>query len=174
MELETVRDSGVGERMKGAFRRYPTGVAVIAAAGPDGPVGLTASSVASVSVDPPALSFSVMGTGTARLLLAAPSFVVHLLGTRHAGLAREFSHSGGDRFTADQGWSVLPTGEPILVDAVAALRGTALHLLPVGGSTLVVASVLEVFHGPEDRPLIHHARRFTTAAPANETRAETR
>lgn len=157
-----MRESGVGERMKSAFRRYPTGVAVISALGPDGPVGLTASSVASVSVDPPALSFSVMGTRTARLLLAAESFVVHLLGAGHAGLAREFSHSGGDRFTAEQGWSVLPTGEPILFDAVAALRGTPLHLLPVGESTLVVASIVEVFHGTEDRPLIHHARSFLT------------
>ncbi len=146
--------------MRGAFRRYPTGVAVITAAGPDGPVGLTASSVASVAADPPALSFSVMGTHSARALLAAPSFVVHLLGTRHTGLARHFARSGGERFTPDQGWSTLPTGEPILFDAVAALRGEPLHLVPVGGSTLVVANVLEVFHGPEDRPLIHHSRQF--------------
>jgi flavin reductase (DIM6/NTAB) family NADH-FMN oxidoreductase RutF len=154
---------GVGERLKGAFRRYPTGVAVITATGPDGPVGLTASSVASVAVDPPTLSFSVMGTNSARALLDAPSFVVHLLGTRQAGLARHFSHSGGERFTPDQGWSTLPTGEPILFDAVAALRCAALHLLPVGGSTLVVASVLDVFHGPDDRPLIHHSRKFMTS-----------
>ncbi|GIF05523.1 flavin oxidoreductase [Actinoplanes siamensis] len=148
--------------MKDAFRRYPTGVAVITAAGADGPVGLTASSVASVSVDPPALSFSVMGTRSARALLTAPSFVVHLLGARHAGLARAFSRSAGDRFTPDQGWSRLPTGEPILLDAVAALRGERLRLVPVGDATLVVAAVLDVFHGPADRPLIHHSRKFIT------------
>ncbi|GAA2850506.1 flavin oxidoreductase [Actinoplanes cyaneus] len=158
MDLETLH--GVGERMKGAFRRYPTGVAVIAAAGPDGPVGLTASSVASVAVDPPALSFSVMGSQSARALLTAPGFVVHLLGTRHAGLAHHFARSGGERFTPGQGWSTLPTGEPILFDAVAALRCAPLHRVPVGDSTLVVAKVLEVFHGPEDRPLIHHSRQF--------------
>lgn len=154
---------GLGELMKGAFRRYPTGVAVIAAPGPDGPVGLTASSVASVAADPPALSFSVMGTHSARILLAAPSFVVHLLGTRHADLAHQFARSGGERFTPEQGWSTLPTGEPILFDAVAALRAEPLHLVPVGDSTLVVAGVIEVFHGPEDRPLIHHSRKFMTS-----------
>jgi flavin reductase (DIM6/NTAB) family NADH-FMN oxidoreductase RutF len=175
VDLGTVREPAVAERMKGAFRRYPTGVAVISAAGPDGPVGLTASSVASVSVEPPVLSFSVMGTRTARVLLAAPSFVVHLLGAGHVDLARGFSHSGGSQFTPEQGWSVLPSGEPILFDAVAALRGTVRHLLPVGDSTLVVASVLEVFHGPDDRPLIHHAKQFVTAVtPGTETRAETR
>ncbi|BCY08329.1 flavin reductase family protein [Actinoplanes sp. L3-i22] len=161
MDLGTL--NGVGERMKGAFRQYPTGVAVITGAGPDGPVGLTASSVASVGVDPPALSFSVMGTYSARILLAAPSFVVHLLGIRHAGLAGHFARSGGERFTPDQGWSTLPTGEPILLDAVAALRAEPLHLVPVGDSTLVVATVVEVFHGPADRPLIHHSRKFVTS-----------
>ncbi|MFG3697211.1 flavin reductase [Micromonospora sp. NPDC047620] len=60
---------GGAELMKGAFRRYPTGVPVISATGPDGPVGLTASSVASVSVAPSAVSFSVMGTQSAHHLL---------------------------------------------------------------------------------------------------------
>ena len=78
----------VAELMKGAFRRYPTGVAVISAAGPDGPVGLTASSVASVSVAPSAVSFSVMGTQSAHHLLEAPSFIIHLLGSKQADLAR--------------------------------------------------------------------------------------
>ncbi|WP_239158575.1 flavin reductase family protein [Winogradskya humida] len=152
----------IGERLKGAFRRYPTGVAVISAASPAGPVGLTASSVASVSVSPPALSFSVMGTPSARKLLQAASFVVHLLGPKHAALARDFARTGGARFTPEQGWSTLPSGEPILPDALAAMRVAPLQLVPVGDSTIVVAQVLDVFHGPEDGRLIHHAREFIT------------
>ncbi|GAA2610378.1 flavin reductase family protein [Paractinoplanes durhamensis] len=149
--------------MKAAFRRYPTGVAVVSAAGPDGPVGLTLSSVASVSVSPPALSFSVLGTGSATILLAADSYVVHLLGPRHAGLAGDFARSGGPRFTPEQGWSTLPTGEPVLRDALDALVVRPLHRLPVGDSTLVVAEVVQVLHGPEDGALVHHARTFVTS-----------
>jgi len=156
------------ERFKGAFRRFPTGVAVICAAGLEGPVGLTASSVASVSVTPPALSFSVMGTRSARALLDAPSFVVHLLGPKHVGLARDFSRADGPRFTPEQGWSTLPSGEPILPGALAALRCIPLHLVPVGDATLVVASVLEVFYGPEDGRLIYHARKFVTSSLLSE------
>ena len=63
-------ETDVGELLKAAFRRYPTGVAVISAAGPDGLVGLTASSVASVSLDPPALSFSVLRSWSARAIRA--------------------------------------------------------------------------------------------------------
>ncbi|WP_425558138.1 flavin reductase family protein [Cryptosporangium japonicum] len=150
------------DEMKSAFRRYPTGVAVISAIGPDGPVGLTASSVASVSVAPPALSFSVMSTPTATAILAASSVVVHLLGAKHVDLAHEFSHPAGRRFTPEQGWETLPSGEPVLPDAPAALRAAPLHLVPVGDSTLVVASVLEVFHGPDDGPLVYHRRKFVT------------
>ncbi|MFG1927844.1 flavin reductase family protein [Cryptosporangium sp. NPDC048952] len=161
MERAAVKEV-VTDGMKAAFRRYPTGVAVISTVGPDGPVGLTASSVASVSVTPPALSFSVMGTPTARAILAAPSFVVHLLGSKHVDLAHEFSHPDGRRFSSDQGWEALPTGEPILPDALAALRAAPLHVVPVGDSTLVVASVLEVFHGPDDGRLIYHRKQFVT------------
>ncbi|GAB3839031.1 flavin reductase family protein [Dactylosporangium cerinum] len=145
------------ERFKDAFRRYPTGVAVVTAAGP---VGLTVSSVASVSVNPPALSFSVMATRSARALLAAPSFVVHLLGRRHAGLAQDFARSGGPRFTAEQGWETLPTGEPVLPIALAGLRAVPLHRLQVGDSTLVVAEVVDVLTGPDDDRLIYHAKQF--------------
>lgn len=154
----------LSKRFREAFRRYPTGVAVICAAGPEGPVGLTASSVASVSVTPPVLSFSLMGTPTARLLLRAPSFVVHLLGPKHLGLARDFSRADGPHFTPEQGWSTLPSGEPLLPGALAALQVRPLHLIPVGDSTLVAATVMEVLHGPDEGHLIYHARGFVASS----------
>ncbi|MFY1674559.1 flavin reductase family protein [Plantactinospora sp. WMMB334] len=163
MDEGTAREP-LTERFREAFRRYPTGVAVICAVGAQGPVGLTASSVASVSRTPPALSFSLMGTPTARALLEAPNFVVHLLGARHAGLARDFARAGRPRFTPEQGWSTLPTGEPILPSALAALRVRPLQRVAVGDATLVVASVMEVFHGPHDGRLIYHASRFVTSS----------
>ncbi|HWS32838.1 MAG TPA: flavin reductase family protein, partial [Actinoplanes sp.] len=142
---------------KDAFRRYPTGVAVIAAAGP---VGLTASSVASVAADPPALSFSVMNGRSAKAILDAPSFTVNLLSAAHIGLARDFARSGGPRFTPEQGWAMLPTGEPFLPGALASLRAASLHLVPVGDSTVIVAEVLDILLGPPGGRLVHHDRRF--------------
>ncbi|GAA5200928.1 flavin reductase family protein [Rugosimonospora acidiphila] len=154
-------ESGVGEQLKAAFRQHPAGLAVITADGPDGPAGLTVSSVASVSVTPPALSFSLGGTPSARAVLTAPSFVVHLLGPRHTELARAFSRTG-PRFSSEQGWGRLPTGEPILLGAAAALRCVPLHLVPVGESTVVVASVAEVRLGPVGGRLVYHNRTFVS------------
>ena len=147
--------------LKAAFREHAVGVALITATTPSGPVGLTASSVASVAVDPLALSFSVTrATGSAGALLRAGSVVVHLLADHHVDLARAFAHSGGPRFTRDQGWTRLPTGEPLLADARVALRCRIMHTVLVGGSSLVVAEVLEVHFGPAAAPLVYHDRRY--------------
>ena len=146
---------------KAAFSGHPAGITLITAATDTGPVGLTASSVASVALDPPALSFSVTrATGSAGALLAAETFVVHLLADRHAELARVFAHSGAPRFTPEQGWSQLPTGEPLLGDARAALRCRALHVVPVGSSSLVIAEVLDVHLGPTAPALVYHDGRY--------------
>ncbi|MEV6346928.1 flavin reductase family protein [Actinoplanes sp. NPDC051851] len=153
-------DTDLGDQLKAAFRRYPTGVAVISANGPAGPAGLTASSVASVSVAPPALSFSLLSTASARAVLDAPTFVVNLLGPDDADLARDFAHSSGPRFTPEQGWGTLPTGEPFLPAALASLRCSAMHRLPVGDATVIVGAVLGVHLGSASGHLIHHNRRF--------------
>lgn len=151
---------------KGAFREHPSAVALITASTQRGPVGLTASSVTSVAVDPPALSFSVTrATGSAGALLAADTIVVHLLADRHAGLARAFARSGEPRFTPEQGWSTRATGEPFLPDARFALRCRALHVVPVGSSSLVVAEVLDVHTGPSAPPLVYHDREYRRLDP---------
>ncbi|MGW9631296.1 flavin reductase family protein [Agromyces sp. NPDC055520] len=146
---------------KTAFRDHPAGVALITGMTPDGPVGLTASSVASVSAEPPALSFSVTrATGSAGGLLAADSVLVHFLGAQHVDVAQAFAHSGRPRFTPEQGWSRLETGEPWLADSPAALRCRTLHVVQVGGSSLVVAEVIDVLLGEQAPSLVYRDRRF--------------
>ena len=152
--------------LKLAFRFHPAGVALITAMTAEGPVGLTASSVASVAVEPAALSFSVTRTtGSAGLILAAESFLVHLLDAEHAGIAGEFAVSGGERFTEAQGWATLPTGEPHLASARVALRGRALQQIAVGDSMLVVAEVLEAVVPADSTsaptPMVYRDRAFT-------------
>lgn len=149
------------EIFRDAFRAHPTGVSVITANTAEGPVGITASSVASLSLEPLALSFSLQRrTGSAGKLLTAETYLVHLLGDEHADMAGKFARTGDPRFTEDQGWEELPTGEPYLKSAPYALRVRPVGKVEVGESTLFAAEVLEVIQGPVSSPLVYQDRTF--------------
>jgi len=151
-----------------AFRHHPTGVAVVTARDGAGvPVGLTASSVASVTLTPPALVLSISHRSSAApALLAAGSFLVHLLEARNVELARRFATSGADRFGPATRWTPLATGEPWLPDAPTALRCRPLTRTVVGDATVVVAEVVGVrSSGRAGPPLVHHDRAYHVLGP---------
>lgn len=147
---------------KAAFGGHPAGVAVITADSITGPVGITASSVASVSAEPPLLAFSLAAqSGSAAAIAVAESVVVHLLTTTDLALAKIFAASGSERFTDAMAWTQLETGEPLLLHAGYALRCNILSRTPAGGSLLLAAEVLEII-APEtpSAPLVYHSRNF--------------
>ncbi|MGO2931985.1 flavin reductase family protein [Microbacterium sp.] len=148
---------------KALFRGHPGAVSVITAEGPDGPVALTATSVASVSVDPPLLIFSVSELSSAApSILAAESVVVHLLDGDDLEVAKLASTSGVDRFADHDSWTRLATGEPLYHGVRAWTRAAIINRFEAGGSTLVVAQALqgaitrEPDHGAG--PLVYHNR----------------
>ncbi|MDR6867774.1 flavin reductase (DIM6/NTAB) family NADH-FMN oxidoreductase RutF [Microbacterium resistens] len=155
----------IADEFKDAFRSHPAGVSLVTASTAEGPVGLTLSSVASVSADPAVLVFSVTkATGSAGGILGAPSMVVHFLLVGQEGIADAFARSGQPRFTSEQGWQTLATGEPYLPSARVALRCTIRETLSVGGSALVLADVVEVLPGVEGDPLLYHDRHYDRLA----------
>lgn len=153
----------VGELFRAAFRAHPAGVAIVTASGPEGAVGLTASSVASVAVDPATLAFSVTGGRSASFIAAAQTIVVHLVGADQLDLVRTFADPAAPRFTDRMDWELLPTGEPLLREAQWALRCEIVHRAPLGGSVLLAAEVLEIRSNPSSSaPLVYHDREFHT------------
>jgi flavin reductase (DIM6/NTAB) family NADH-FMN oxidoreductase RutF len=52
------------ESYRSALRRHPAGVAIITLMAESGPVGFTATSLASLSLDPPLLCFNITHTGS--------------------------------------------------------------------------------------------------------------
>lgn len=149
------------DRFKLAFRDHPLAVTLITATTPEGPVGLTASSVSSVAIDPPAVSFSVTrATGTAGALLRADNLQIHFLAPEHVDTARQFSFTGGERFTDGQGWSYDESGALQLAGSRGRLTGTIRDTLSVGGSVLVIAKIDAVDPGSSAQPLIYSDRAF--------------
>jgi len=145
------------------FRRHAAGVAVVTVDAGRGPAGVTVTSLASLSAEPPLLMFSIAGTAsTWPHLRDASTAVVHLLGAGHAGLAQTFATSGIDRFAAPTNWDRLPTGEPVLTDAAAWLRVAIEHRHPAGGSHVIIGRIEEAGVGAGAGPLLYHDGTYRT------------
>ncbi|MBC7724767.1 MAG: flavin reductase family protein [Burkholderiaceae bacterium] len=156
------------DTFKAAFRTHPAGVAVITADAGDGPVGLTATSVFSVSAEPPLLVFSLSATSSSTpTLVRADTVVVHLLASDQLDIAILCATSGIDRFADTSIWARLPTGEPYFTAVPVWIRGRVVDRMEAGGSTVLAVEALEA-HTPErgspevdadeSRPLVYHNR----------------
>jgi len=143
-----------------AFRSHAAGVAVITADAGDGPVGLTATSVFSVSAEPPLLVFSISGSSSsAPVIQRAETLVVHLLGADQLSIARLCATSGIDRFANTSLWRRLPTGEPVFRDVPVWIRGRVINRMEAGDSTVIAVHALEAERSELDvAPLVYHNR----------------
>jgi flavin reductase (DIM6/NTAB) family NADH-FMN oxidoreductase RutF len=140
-----------------AFRRHPAGVVVITVDAERGPAGFTATSLASVSLDPQLISFGISSTSSSwPHVRDARTVVVNFLGAPQEAVARRFAASGIDRFAAPTNWSRLPTGEPVLDDVPGWLRAEVHSLIPVGDHHLVLAQVVQAHLHDAQPPLLYH------------------
>ncbi|MGY9066405.1 flavin reductase family protein [Streptomyces sp. CAS3] len=148
--------------LRSTFRRHAAGVAVITARGAAGPVGFTATSLTSVSAEPPMISFGV-GTGASSwpAIAEADHIGVHILGEHQGDLAATFARSGADRFGAPTAWRDGPEGVPVLDDVLAWLVCRIVARVPAGDHRIVLAQVVLGDPTGGGRPLLYHQGRFT-------------
>ncbi|MFH5821129.1 flavin reductase family protein [Georgenia sp. AZ-5] len=160
LHLPPARGAVDADDFKALFRHHPAGVAVVTLRGHGGPVGFTATSVISVSAEPPVLAFSVAATSSSRPALEeAGTVVVNFLAEDQRDVAARFATSGIDRFAAGD-WHPLPTGEPVLEGATAWVRGRIEERVPVGDSLLLTARAVRVGHGHRREPLVYVNRGY--------------
>jgi flavin reductase (DIM6/NTAB) family NADH-FMN oxidoreductase RutF len=147
--------------LRSVFRRHAAGVAVITARGADGPVGFTATSLTSVSAEPPMLSFGI-GTGASSwpAIARAEHVGVHILGEHQEELAATFARRGADRFGAPTSWREGPEGVPVLDDVLAWLVCRVVARVPAGDHRIVLAEVVLGDPAGAGRPLLYHQGRF--------------
>ncbi|GAA3697439.1 flavin reductase family protein [Microlunatus aurantiacus] len=156
------------EEFKTLFRQHPAGVAVITLRHRDRLVGFTATSVISVSADPPLIAFSLAsGSGSWGPLAEAETVVVNFLSAEQVEVSARFATRGIDRF-AGGGWSLLETGEPVLDDSPRWIRAEIVQRTPIGSSQLVclraISSSLDhpgtVETDAPVPPLVYHDRLY--------------
>ena len=129
-----------------AFRRvlghYPTGVAVVTAACPGGPEGMTIGSFTSVSLDPPLVSFCPgHDSDSWERMHDVGSFCVNVLGDDQADLSATFASNAEDRF---EGVStrVEATGSPVIDGCVAWIDCNVEAVHTAGDHDIVVGRVV--------------------------------
>jgi flavin reductase (DIM6/NTAB) family NADH-FMN oxidoreductase RutF len=145
-----------------ALGRFATGVTLVTAAGPHGPVGFTANSFAALSLDPPLVLWSPAKHSQRHgIFTRAEHFAIHVLHEGQLGLMKLF-HRGGSGF-ADVPHATSPEGVPLLSDALARFECARHALFDGGDHSIVVGRVLraEVRAGA---PLVFSAGRYGSFA----------
>ncbi|MFJ3923096.1 flavin reductase family protein [Streptomyces sp. NPDC090022] len=157
--------TGSPELLRSVFRQHAAGVAVITAVDGGRPVGFTATSLNSVSADPPLLSFSI-GTGSSSwpAISGSDHVGVHILAEDQRDLAGLFARSGADRFGDPTLWSAGPQGVPVLDGVLAWLVCRVVARVPAGEHRVIIAEAVaghSLGEGRgEGRPLLYHQGRF--------------
>ncbi|MFE3584312.1 flavin reductase family protein [Streptomyces vinaceus] len=151
-------------RFRAVLGNFASGVTVItapAAEGEDGPAGFACQSFASLSLDPPLVTFMVARTSTTWPRIArAGVFCVNILGAEQGELCRAFAVSGADKFAGIAHTPAPVTGSPQL-DAVPAWIDCRIHAVHTGGDHLIVVGRVEAMGAAgEDGPLLFHKGRF--------------
>lgn len=150
-------DTDVVAGLKGAMRRLASGVAIVAALGDDAPVGMAATSITSLTMDPPAVLVCVnRSAGLHASLSPGCPISINLL-SRHQ---REVSAAFGGAVARELrfrvgGWTFDHHGLPILDDAQANLSCVVDSLAPYGTHSVVIARVEAVRLSAEVDPLIY-------------------
>jgi len=142
-----VREVEPGDDTARAFRealgRYATGVTVVTVDSEIGPLGITANSFASVSLDPPLILWAPARLSQRFAAFAdARHFAIHIIGAEQRHISDGFSRSG----TAWEGlvWERNERGVPLIDGCLARFECDAVATHPGGDHCIVVAEVARV------------------------------
>lgn len=122
--------------------------------------GSTATSVESLSVEPPRLLLCVSESSSSwKELQKCPYFGVNILRAGHLGLADQFAGRGGlqgaDRFRGAQWTTLLSEGAAILKDALAGVDCVTEELLPRHGHVIIIGRVRAILLHADGQPLLY-------------------
>jgi flavin reductase (DIM6/NTAB) family NADH-FMN oxidoreductase RutF len=136
--------------------RFATGVTILTLATPEGgPLGMTANSLASVSLQPPLISVCVDREAEMHdVILEAPEFVVNVLASPQEALARRFSDKHEDRFDG-VGYHLSPEGLILLDGVLAHIVCQHQATYPAGDHTIVLGRVVGGATS-DGRPLLYY------------------
>ncbi len=145
-----------GPDLRGVMQRFPHGVAVVSVDTGEQQVGVTVSSLVSLSLEPPLVGLAVARQAAMHeLLLEARAFAVSLLAEGQERIAEHFArgvpplvHWLGIDLVSDA------EGPPLIAGAVGWMRADVAWSTEAGTHTFVAGAVTWTRAGPGGRALV--------------------
>jgi len=147
--------------LRDAMGCFATGVTIVTALDSAGvPVGLTANSFTSVSLDPPLLLVCIANSaGTAPALREAGHFGVNVLQIGQQPASNRFATRGEDRF-ANLPWAPGQTGVPLLASSLVSFECQRESLHEAGDHFILVGRVVRAQFEPHRDPLLYFRGKY--------------
>ena len=148
---------------RNALGQFATGVTVITTVDEHAkPVGVTASSFNSVSLDPPLVLWSLAkNSGSLPAFQESGYFCVHVLAQAHEALSQRFAQAGTDKF-AGIDWQSGEGASPLLPDFAARFQCKTSYQYEGGDHVIFVGEVLD-YETRDEQPLVFHKGKYATA-----------
>lgn len=139
---------------RNALGQFATGVTVITALDAEGnPVGMTANSFSSLSLEPPLVLWSIAKTSSNYAVFAeANNFAIHILNDQQKALSGQFASKDVDRFAGIE-TQTNDTGTPLLTEYLARFECSTEHRYE-GGDHLILVGRVQQLDTQEGKPLL--------------------
>lgn len=161
---------GVEQRLlRDAMGCFATGVTVITTSDLNGvPLGFTANSFTSVSLDPPLVLFCIKrDSANVEVLRQRGAFAVNVLHIGQQAISTRFASRVQDRF-AETEWELWDYQVPIILDAMANFECSVHEVIDGGDHVVVIGMVKRVhFDSPRD-PLLYFQGKYRRIHVARE------
>lgn len=150
------------EDFRDVLRHFPAGVTLVTIKAGDETHGLTVSSFASVSPEPPLILVCIDNSYPGNELIHRDDAVmaVNILREGQDEISNHFAFGEGDRF-AKGNWTTAETGAPVLEDALAWLDCTIYSRQVAGTHTVCIGEVqASKVITPDAAPLVYWNRAY--------------
>lgn len=139
--------------LRSAFGAFATGVTVVTSTDAEGkPLGFTANSFTSVSLDPPLLLVCLARSSrNFEAMTTASGFAVNILAETQQAISNTFARPSEDRF-ATVAWSSGPFGSPVIA-GVAAWFDCRLEQVIEAGDHVILLGRVEAFESSDSNGL---------------------
>jgi len=160
-EAPQYRSGSDSRTFRDALGCFATGVTVVTSNAEDGaPIGLTANSFTSVSLEPPLLLVCVANNaGSAEILRTQKQFAVNVLQIGQQPTSNRFAGKGEDRF-ANTDWQAGENGAPIIHGSLASFECTQFSLHDAGDHFILVGEVTKATFDARRDPLLYFGGKY--------------